>query len=278
MLNDVQKKDIQNFATNIRIEIVKMISRVPGHIGGALSIADVLAVLYGKHLKADPKNPKCEDRDWLVLSKGHCGPALYATLALKGFFPIEQLETLNQPGTNLPSHADRNRTPGIDMTTGSLGQGASTAAGVAYGMKMDHKDNKVYLILGDGELDEGQVWESALFANTRHLDNLIAFVDNNKLQIDGRTDNDDVCNLGDIAAKFSAFGWYAQNCNGHDVAALDEAIENAKQHTGSPSVIVMDTIKGYGWSKPAGQVGSHSRGVSPEELEEALAELRSTLS
>lgn len=142
---------------------------------------------------------------------------------------------------------------------------------------MDGKDSRVYLILGDGELDEGQVWEMALFANTKKLDNLTAFVDFNKLQIDGRTDNDDVCNLGDIAAKFAAFGWFAQRVDGHDVDAVDEAIENAKKHTGSPSVIVLDTEKGHGWSKTAGQVGSHSRGVSQEELAEAIAEIQAAM-
>lgn len=275
MQNDTQIRAMKRFATQIRMETVKMISHVPaGHLGGALSIADVLSVLYTRHLRHDPQNPQWKDRDWLVLSKGHCGPALYATLALKGFFPMEQLATLNAPGTDLPSHCDRNHTPGIDMTTGSLGQGASTAAGVAAGMKMDDKDSSVYLILGDGELDEGQVWEMALMASTKKLDNLIAFIDNNKLQIDGRTDTDEICNLGDIPAKFHSFGWFAQKVDGHDVSAIDQAIEQAKAHTGSPSVIVLDTVKGYGWSKTAGQVGSHSRGVSAEELQEALAELQ----
>lgn len=278
MLNDTQRKELKRFSKQTQMEIVKMISHIPaGHIGGSLSITDVLSVLYNKQMKIDPKNPKWKDRDWLVLSKGHCGPALYATLALKGYFPVEQLATLNAPGTNLPSHADRNRTPGIDMTTGSLGQGASTAAGVAAGMKIDKKDNFVYLILGDGELDEGQVWEMALMANTKKLDNLIAFVDYNKLQIDGRTDNDEVCNLGDICAKFEAFGWYAQRVNGHDVDEIDAAIDKAKEHKGSPSVVVMDTVKGNGWSRIANTAGSHSRGVSPEELKEALAEMQAAM-
>ena len=278
MLSDARINQLKRFAGEIRMETLKAISHVPsGHLGGALSMAEVLSVLYGEQLKCDPENPKWEDRDWLVLSKGHCGPGLYAALALKGFFPMEMLETLNKPHTDLPSHADRNHTPGIDMCTGYLGQGASTAAGVAMGMKMDGNPNYTYLILGDGELDEGQVWEMALFANTKHLDNLIAFVDYNKLQIDGRTDNDDVCNLGDIAAKFASFGWYAQTVNGHEVAEINEAIENAKKNTGCPSVIVLDTIKGYGWSKTAGQVGSHSRGVSPEDLAEALAEIQAAM-
>ena len=278
MMEESKKKELQRFSKKTQMEIVKMISHVPaGHIGGSLSLTDLLSVLYNKQMKIDPKNPKWEDRDWLVLSKGHCGPALYATLALKGFFPMEQLETLNSPGTDLPSHADRNHTPGIDMTTGSLGQGASTAAGVALGMKLDGKDNKVYLILGDGELDEGQVWEMAMMAATRKLDNLIAFVDYNEWQIDGRTDNDDVCNLGDICAKFTAFGWYAQRVDGHDVNAIDNAINLAKENKGCPSVIVLDTIKGNGWSRIADTAGSHSRGVSPEELEEALAEMQEAL-
>ncbi|MCD7768087.1 MAG: transketolase, partial [Oscillospiraceae bacterium] len=216
-------------------------------------------------------------RDWLVLSKGHCGPALYATLALRGFFPMEMLETLNAPHTNLPSHCDRLRTPGIDMTTGSLGQGASTAAGVAVGLKMDGAPNKVFVIFGDGEIQEGQVWEMAMFAASRHLDNLIALVDYNKLQIDGRTDNDEVCCVGDIAAKFTAFGWDSQFVNGHDVAEIDRAIDHAKAHTGSPSAIVLDTVKGKGWSRSENQVGSHSRGLKPEELAEALAELQAEL-
>ena len=271
-------QDMAKFAWQIRMEVMKMMSYVPvGHMGGSLSVAEVLSVLYNGAMKIDPANPRWEGRDWLVMSKGHCGPALYATLAMKGFFPMEELKTLNKPGTNLPSHCDRNRTIGIDMTTGSLGQGSSLAAGVATGFKMDKTDNRVFLIMGDGEINEGQVWEMALYASTRHLDNLIAFVDFNKLQIDGRTDTDDICNLGDIRAKFEAFGWYAQKVDGHDVKAIYEAVENARAHTGSPSMIVLDTVKGYGWSKSAGQVGSHSRGVTPEELEEALAEMKESM-
>lgn len=278
MLDQAAEKQRKEFAVRIRMEIVKMISKLSaGHLGGSLSIADALAVLYGGQLKHDPKEPQWPERDWLVLSKGHCGPALYATLALRGFFPMEMLDTLNQPHTNLPSHCDRNRTPGIDMTTGSLGQGASTAAGVAMGLKMDGKPNRVYVIFGDGEIQEGQVWEMAMTAASKHLDNLIALVDYNKLQIDGRTDNDEVCCVGDIAAKFAAFGWYAQKVDGHDVAQIDAAIDSAKAHTGSPSVIVLDTVKGKGWSKAENQAGSHSRGLNSAELEEALAELNAQL-
>ena len=222
-------------------------------------------------MKYDPKNPKWEERDWFVCSKGHAGPAVYATLALKGFMPMSQLETLNRPGTNLPSHCDRTKTPGIDMTTGSLGQGASTAAGIALAHKMDHAPNYTYVVFGDGEIDEGQVWEMALFAHTKKLSNLIAFVDHNKLQIDGTTE--EVCDLGDIAQKFESFGWYVQSIDGHDVEAIDEAIENAKKQGEKPSMIVLNTIKGNGWSKIAGTAGSHSMNVSPEQLKDALAEM-----
>lgn len=278
MLQNVEIKKIKSFSKRVQMEVCKMIAPLPaGHLGGSLSISDALAVLYNGHLKHDPSNPKWEERDWLVMSKGHCGPALYATLALRGFFPMDWLKTMNQPGTDLPSHCDRNHTPGIDMTTGSLGQGASTAAGVALGFKLDRKDNKVFLILGDGEIQEGQVWEMAMAASTRHLDNLIAFVDFNRMQLDGRTDTDDICNVGDVAEKFRAFGWFVQDIDGHDVEQIDEAIQKAKANTGTPSMIVLNTIKGIGWSKTVNQVSSHSRGFTPEELEEALAEMQEAL-
>ena len=270
--------EMKKFTIQIRMEICKMIATVPaGHLGGAMSIADTMAVLYGGKLAHDPKNPKWDGRDWLVMSKGHCGPALYATLALRGFFPVEMLATLNKPGTDLPSHCDRNHTPGIDMTTGSLGQGAGTAAGVAYGLKLDGKPNKVFVIFGDGEIQEGQVWEMAMMAASKKLDNLIAFVDYNHLQIDGRTDNGEVIDVGDVEAKFKAFGWYTQFVDGHDVEQIASAVDNAKANTGCPSVIILDTVKGKGWSKSENQVGSHSRGFTQEELEEALSELQAEM-
>ena len=278
MSEQLTTKELKKFATQIRMEVCKMIATIPaGHLGGSMSIADCLAVLYGGRLEHNPADPKWDGRDWLVMSKGHCGPALYATLALRGFFPVEMLATINKPGTDLPSHCDRNHTPGIDMTTGSLGQGAGTACGVACGMKIDGKPNKVFLIFGDGEIQEGQVWEMAVLAAARKLDNLIAFVDYSHLQIDGRTDNDEVNCLGDIKAKFEAFGWYAQFVDGHDVEAICSAVDNAKANTGCPSVIILDTIKGKGWSKSENQVGSHSRGFTEEELAEALSELQAVM-
>ncbi|MBQ6321705.1 MAG: transketolase [Lachnospiraceae bacterium] len=274
-MNEKELQEVKQFSGRAKAEICKMIHGLPaGHLGGSMSITDYLSVLYNRHLRFDPKNPKWEGRDYVVMSKGHCGPAMYATLAMKGFFPMEQLSTINTPHTDLPSHTDRNHTPGIDMTTGSLGQGASTAAGLATALKLDQKENKVYLILGDGELNEGQVWEMALYACTRHLDNLIAVVDYNHLQLDGPTDTDEICNLGDLEAKWNAFGWYTQHINGHDYEAIDQALENAKAHTGDPSMIIMDTVKGHGWSKAENQVGSHSRGINDEELAQVLAELK----
>ncbi|OOB78777.1 MAG: transketolase [Epulopiscium sp. Nuni2H_MBin003] len=260
------------------MEVYKMIHPLPaGHVGGSLSVADLLAVLYGNQLKYDAKNPNWEERDWVVMSKGHCGPSLYAALALSGFFPMEQLATLNAPKTNLPSHCDRNKTVGIDMCTGSLGQGASTAAGVAMGFKMDGKDNLVHLILGDGEINEGQVWEMALFASTRKLDNLIVYIDYNKFQLDGRTDSDEVCNLGDIREKFEAFGFYAIQADGHDMDAMNKAIDDAKSQKGKPKAIILDTIKGKGFDKVENKVGSHSCGISKEDLDTMLAKLQAEI-
>ncbi len=276
MLAKQEMQELRRFSVRIRMETLRAIASIgSGHVGGALSIADVLAVLYGKQLRHDPQRPDWAERDWLVVSKGHAGPAVYAALALRGFFPMEQLQTLNRLGTRLPSHCDHRLTTGIDITTGSLGQGASAAAGAALALRMDGKGSRVFLILGDGELDEGQVWEMALFAAHRGLSNLIAFVDNNHLQIDGTTD--EVCALGDIADKFRAFGWFAQAVDGHDVEAIDRAVDAAKAQNSQPAVIVLDTVKGCGWSAAAGKVGSHSRTVSGADLADALDEMQRAL-
>lgn len=269
-------KELKRFSKQIQIETIKEIASLGvGHVGGSLSIADLLAVLYGSVMKYDCKNPVWDDRDWFICSKGHAGPAVYATLALKGFIPMSQLETLNRPETSLPSHCDRLKTPGIDMTTGSLGQGASTAAGIALANKMNQKSAYTFLVLGDGEIDEGQVWEMALFASAKKLNHLIAFVDCNRLQIDGTTS--EVCELGDIAEKFRSFGWYAQSIDGHDVNAIYEAIEEAKKQEQKPSMIVLNTEKGHGWSAVANTVGSHSMNVSKEQLADALQEMNTAM-
>ena len=204
-----QHKDLELFAKNIRIQVLKALGELGfGHLGGAMSAADVLGVLYGGVMNVDPKNPQWEDRDYFVMSKGHAGPALYAALALKGYFPVEQLLTINTNGTRLPSHPDRNSTTGVDMSTGSLGQGMSTAIGIAHGNKMLGKDNYTYLLLGDGESQEGQVWEGALYAPQHKLSHLIAFLDYNHQQLDGYTK--DICDLGDMRQKFQDFGWYGE--------------------------------------------------------------------
>ena len=238
-----------------------------GHIGGAMSIVETLAVLYGGELRCDPENPEWAQRDRLVMSKGHAGPALYAVLSLRGFFPKEMLSELNRGGGHLPSHCDRNLTPGVDMTTGSLGQGISAAIGVALGNRMNKSDSITYLIMGDGECNEGQVWEGAMFAGHHKLDNLITFVDYNKQQLDGFTK--DILDMGDIGEKFKVFGWFVQNVNGHDISAIVEAVQAAKANKGSPSVIVLDTIKGNG-TFAAGLEGNHHMNFKKEQIEEAV--------
>lgn len=276
MLSESRIKELEVFATKIRIETIKEIGNLGfGHLGGAMSIVETLAVLYGEVMNIDPKNPRWEDRDWLVCSKGHAGPAIYATLALKGYFPMEELMTLNKPGTNLPSHCDRNKTIGIDMTTGSLGQGSSLAVGVALGNRMDGRKSTTYLILGDGEIQEGQVWEAALFAAHQKLDNLIAFVDYNKQQLDGYVS--DICELGDVAGKFESFGWHAQDIDGANIKEIYEAIQKAKSTKGKPSVIVLNTVKGKGCCFIEGKVDNHHVTVSKEQMEQALAELKEKL-
>lgn len=265
----------EQFAKQIRRETLRcMHSQGSGHVGGSLSIADLLAVLYTSHMKVDPRKPKMPDRDQLVLSKGHAGPALYATLALKGFFPMDWLDTLNKLGTRLPSHVNLNLTPGVDMTAGSLGQGLSCACGLALAQKAQGFDNYVYVITGDGELQEGQNWEGAMFAGAKKLNNIIVFVDSNKMQIDGLTQ--DVLTVEDIEAKFKAFGFVTTRVDGHDHAMLDLAINQAKNDgIVAPHCIVMDTIKGKGVSfyENLG-VANHSTSVTDEQYAKALDELK----
>ena len=269
MDKNVDFKELERFASRIRVETLKEFREFgSGHVGGAMSTIETLAVLYGAVMNIDPKNPKWPARDYLVISKGHSGPSLYATLALKGYFPLEQLMTLNKPGTDLPSHCDMNHTPGVDMTTGSLGQGISTAIGLALGNRLDNHNNKVYLIIGDGECDEGQIWEGAMFASHWKIDNLIGFVDYNKQQLDGYTK--DVLDLGDIRAKFEAFGWYSQAVDGHNVEAIYNAIQRAKEVKGRPSMIVLDTAKGKGCTFAEGQEFNHHMAFSKEQCDEAI--------
>jgi transketolase len=242
-----------------------------GHIGGALSIIEALVLLYYRHMNVSPEAPRRGDRDRLVLSKGHAGPALYSVLADKGFFPREWLHTLNHGGTRLPSHCDRRRTPGIDMSTGSLGQGLSAAVGIALANRLDGRANKVYAILGDGECNEGQVWEAAMAAAHYGLNHLIAFTDFNKMQIDGLVE--DVMKLEDLAAKWEAFGWAVQRVDGHDLAALDRAIALAKAEPSRPSMIVMDTVKGKGAHFAENRLDNHNMKFDEATAQEAIRRL-----
>lgn len=267
-------KALQKLALEIRIGIVEQIrARGFGHIGGSLSIADALAVLYGKVMRYDPQNPRWPERDKLVCSKGHAGPAVYAALAISGFFPYEELKTLNQPGTHLPSHCDKNKTPGVDMTTGSLGQGTSLAVGIALGDKLRGRDSKTYLFVGDGESDEGQVWEAAMFTAAKRLTNIVWLVDDNKKQLDGYTQ--DVLPLFDLAAKFAAFGFDAQRVDGNDVGQVYAALTAPVGD--KPRAIILDTVKGKGIPEVENTLGNHSMTVAPEVCDKWLAALKAQL-
>ena len=264
---------LKAFACEIRIAAIEAIHSIgQGHIGGALSIADVLAVLYGREMHYDPANPGWAERDKLVCSKGHAGPAVYGTLALKGFFPYEELKTLNRPGTRLPSHCDRNKTPGVDMTTGSLGQGCSLACGMALGDKLRGRDSRTFLILGDGESNEGQVWEAFAFASAKKLGNLVVLLDWNKRQLDGWTN--DIYPMGDYVAKFEAFGFDTVKINGNDVAEIARALERTRQGGERPYAIVVDTVKGAGVAEVADKAMNHSLPVNDEQYERWTGALR----
>lgn len=265
--------ELENFAKNIRIQTLEQLAaRGFGHLGGAMSIVDVLAVLYGDKMRHDPKNPKWEDRDRFVCSKGHAGPAVYAALALQDYFSIDELVTLNQPHTNLPSHCDRLKTPGIDVTTGSLGQGLSVSSGYAYALNLQKKDNFVYCIVGDGELQEGQNWEAMINAAHKKIDNLVMIIDNNKMQLDGPTS--DVSSLGDIGAKVEAFGWNVIDVeDGHDLNQLSDAFDQARNRNGKPTAVICNTLKGKGvvWAE---NEWNHHVPVSREAADAAIEVLK----
>ena len=271
-------EEIKEVATKIRIETIRCIKqRGFGHIGGSMSIADVLAVLYGNIMKYDPKDPAWKERDYLVVSKGHAGPALFAALALKGFFPVEWLATLSEPGTRLPSHCDRLRTPGVDVSTGSLGQGLSIAAGIAQVFGMRKQENRVYAVLGDGECAEGQIWEAAQYASHYKLNRLVAFVDWNKRQVDGYLE--DIMSVGDIAEKFEAFGWMAAVVDGGDVRAIQQAVlELQKKQADRPAVVVLDGIKGSGVPEFEQMEYNHHFALTPELADKVIADLEKQMS
>lgn len=266
--------ELKKFATDVRIETVKCLeARTFGHIGGCLSIADVLTVLYNGELKnIDPKDPKKPDRDMLVVSKGHAGPAVFATLALKGYFPLDWLPTLCEGGTRLPSHCDRIRTPGIDASTGSLGQGLSLANGFAHAAKIKKMKNRIYCLMGDGEIQEGQIWEAAMYAHQYKLNNLVGIVDWNKKQIDGTID--ECISLLDIAEKFRAFGWYAVTVKGDDIEAIQDAFRQIRENqSDKPGVLVLDGVKGSGVKCIEKMKFNHMIPVNKELADQCLAEL-----
>lgn len=263
--------ELRVLAAEIRLETLKIIeSRGFGHVGGSMSMADAMAVLYGEIMHIDPKNPRWEDRDWFALSKGHSGPVMYATLGLMGYYPVESAYTLNQPHTSFPSHTDRNKTVGVDLTTGSLGQGMSEAVGAAFGNKLQGRSSRVFVAVGDGECDEGQIWEAAQFAAHFKLDNLVCLVDDNKLQLDGPVAQ--VMSHGKgIAAKFDAFGWYVINvADGNDVEEIYDALKKAETVKEQPTCLILNTRKGKGatFAEPN---GAHSSQPTREQWEEAIA-------
>ncbi len=274
-MDKLKMLDLQKKATIIRKHIIdEVFSANSGHPGGSLSCADILTTLYFDEMRVDPKNPKDPNRDRFVLSKGHCAPALYATLALKGFFPEADLTTFRKVDSYLEGHPSMNYVPGVDMSTGSLGQGIATAVGMALAAKIDKKDYRVYSILGDGEIEEGLVWEAAMSAAHYKLNNLVAFVDYNGLQIDGNIT--DVMNPEPIADKFVAFGWNVISINGHDHAAIKDAIEAAKG-SDKPTAVVCHDIKGKGVSFMEGDYGWHGKAPNQEQRDQAISELDAQL-
>lgn len=273
-MNANLKHELKVFAAEIRIALLEeMKDRGFGHIGGSLSICDLLAVLYGKVMNYKVEDPKWMDRDKLVCSKGHAGPAVYATLALKGFFPKEELATLNRPGTKLPSHCDKNKTVGVDCTTGSLGQGTSQAVGMALGDKLKGRPSRTFLIVGDGEINEGQCWEAAMFTAAKKVNNLVWIVDDNKKQLDGPTA--EVLPLGDLRAKFESFGFDAVRIPGNDVEALYDAL--TKEAADKPIAIIMDNVKGSGVKAIEETASNHSMTVGAEVWDSYIEAVKADL-
>lgn len=263
---------LKDKAKEMRIEMVKMLNKAgSGHTGGSLSLGEIMSVLYFHYLRLDPKNPDDPERDRLVLSKGHAVPAQYAALALKGFFDREELNDLRKTGSMLQGHPDMAKTPGVEMTTGSLGQGLSTANGMALAAKLDGRDTKVVAILGDGEIQEGQIWEAAMSAAHYRLDNLVGILDYNGLQIDGEVRK--VMNPSPVVDKWRAFGWEVMEIDGHDIEAIYQALKKAESIKDKPTMIIANTVKGKGVSFMEDEEGWHGKTPNDEELEKALEEL-----
>lgn len=268
----MNKLELQKTANEVRKGIVTAVHGAKaGHPGGSLSAADIFTYLYFEEMNIDPKDPKKADRDRFVLSKGHTAPGLYSVLANRGFFPVEDLPTLRHLGSYLQGHPCMQETPGVDMSSGSLGQGISAAVGMALAAKMDGKDYRTYTLLGDGEIQEGQVWEASMFAGHRKLDNLVVIVDNNGLQIDGKID--DVCSPYPIDKKFEAFNFHVINIDGNDFDQIDAAFKEAKATKGMPTAIICKTVKGKGVSFMENSAGWHGKAPNDEEYATAMADL-----
>ena len=275
-MNSCDKQQLKITAAKVRLGIIEgVFNAKSGHPGGSLSAADVFTYLYFKEMRIDPKNPKDPDRDRFVLSKGHCAPGLYSALAQRGYFSTEELKSLRHIGAMLQGHPDMKGTPGVDMSSGSLGQGVSAAVGMALAGKLDNKDYRVYTLLGDGEIEEGQVWEAAMFASHKKLDNLCLIVDSNGLQIDGPVS--EVAGPEPIDKKFEAFGFDVQIANGHCFDELEAAFEHPKTVKGKPSVIIVKTVKGKGVSFMENQVSWHGTAPNKEQYEKAMQELTAAL-
>ena len=268
----MNKLELQKVANEVRKGIITSVHAAKaGHPGGSLSAADIFTYLYFEEMNVDPKDPKKADRDHFVLSKGHTAPGLYSALALKGYFPVDDLETLRHLGSYLQGHPDMKHIPGVDMSSGSLGQGISAAVGMAIAGKMDNADYRVYTLLGDGEIQEGQVWEASMMAGFRKLDNLVVIVDNNNLQIDGAID--EVCSPYPIDKKFEAFNFHVINIDGNDFDQIDAAFKEAKATKGMPTAIIAHTVKGKGVSFMENQVGWHGTAPNDEQYAVAMEEL-----
>lgn len=265
----ITRDALDQLAKEFRYILTDLVCRVGwGHLGGTLSLVEIVITLYWRIMKIDPKSPRWTQRDRLVVSKGHAGPVVYAALAYKGFFPVRDLLTVNREGTRLPSHCDGMLTPGIDMTTGSLGQGLSAACGMALAAKMDGRGNTVFCIIGDGESDEGQIWEAAMFAGHRKLDNLVVICDYNRLQIDGTTD--DVCTLEPLVDKWRAFNWEVFEIDGHDWNDIYDTIRKAQAVQGKPTMIIAKTVKAKGHRDYENKASSHCLRLSGEESKAKL--------
>lgn len=272
MLTEFQLKELNERSRHLRRNIIRMLAAAKsGHPGGSLSAADLLAYLYLHKMNIDPKNPKMPDRDRFILSKGHCAPVLYAALAEKGYFDFEALNSLRKFRSILQGHPDMNKTPGVDISSGSLGQGLSVSNGIALGAKLDRKTYRVYCLMGDGELEEGQVWEAAMTSVHYNLDNLTAFIDYNHLQIDGKIE--DVKSLTNPMERFKAFGWHVTEINGNDIAEIDRAVTEAENTKEKPTMVILHTVKGKGVSFMENQAGWHGVAPKAEEAEQAIKEL-----